>query len=229
MSEEESDSIAPKYTDKAIEDKTFGISHLPLTDEQKGSLKYFYQNFSGYVTVAFGRMYQDKLRAGGGTPNTSNPILEAAAGVKNEQTIGQAALKGGEARAKAQIELWKSSIEKEGTEIMSPRLEAALLGCLTPAFAALNVVEAGVLIIAGQEQYKKLIEAESKGGVVDWSEAKEPSQKPQKDPPKEPGYVEFWRPYPIDHSDKAVEERTQGIFSRLTGTPYNDSDQNPDD
>ncbi len=144
-------------------DPTEGISHLPLPEAERKDVLGALKNLPGYVTLAFGRMYQDKIREGGGTPDTSNRVVLAASG-KSGETIGEAALAGGTARAKKQIEFWSAN----GVvipEAMKPVVESAL----AVGYVGLNVAEAGVLLTAGQEPYRQLLDLEEKGGVVDWA------------------------------------------------------------
>lgn len=156
----EKQSEIPNYQ---IEDPTKGISHMPLTEQEKKDPFVALKNFPGYVTLAFGRIYQNRIREGGGLPDTSNPVLEAAAG-KSDKEIGQAVLEGATKRAEKQIKFW----EKNGISIPEKALPA-VKDALALGYAGLNVLEATILITAGEDAYKKFLELEEKGGVVDWA------------------------------------------------------------
>ncbi len=155
--------IAKVADESAVKkDPTEGISHLPLSEAEKKDPLVALKNLPGYVTLAFGRMYQDKIREGGGTPDTSNRVVLAAAG-KSSETIGEAALAGGAARARKQIEFWG-----QNGVVIPDAMKASVESALAVGYVALNVAEAGVLVGAGQEPYKQLLDLELKGGVVDW-------------------------------------------------------------
>lgn len=143
-------------------DPTEGISHMPLSEEEKKDFALALKSLPRYIATAFGRIYQEKIREGGGLPNTSNAVLEAAVG-KSNKDLGQAVLEGAETRADKQIKFW----EKNGIVIPQDSLPA-LKRVLTLGYAGLNVLEATVLVTAGQDTYQRLLELETKGGVVDW-------------------------------------------------------------
>ncbi|MCX7928694.1 MAG: hypothetical protein N2558_03345 [Patescibacteria group bacterium] len=149
--------------DSQREDPTKGISHMPLSEKERKDPLLALKNLPGYITVAFGRIYQEKIREGGGLPDTSNPVMEAAAG-QSEKSLGEAVWEGARKRAEKQIEFWR----KMGVIIPEKSLPA-VEKVLTVGYAGLNIVEASTLIVAGEGVYKKLLEAEKAGGVVDWA------------------------------------------------------------
>lgn len=136
---------------------------MPLTEQERRNPFVALKNLPGYITVAFGRIYQEKIRQGGGLPDTSNPVLEAAVGKSNKE-IGQAVLEGATKRAEKQIKFW----EKNGISIPEKALPA-VKDALALGYAGLNVLEATILITAGEDAYKKFLKLEEKGGVVDWA------------------------------------------------------------
>ncbi len=156
------DTQENQQTTSRIEDPTKGISHSPLSESERKDPLIALRNLPGYITTAVGRMYQDRIREGGGAPDTSNRVILAAAG-KSKESIGEAAMGGGIVRANKQIELWKNN----GISIPES-MQADVKNVLVLGFVGLNIAEAGVLITAGEEPYKQLLSLEEKGGVVDW-------------------------------------------------------------
>ncbi len=163
----------PKVDAIVQEDLTKGISHMPLSDKERMSPLVTVKDLANRVTLAFGRWYQEEVRKGGGTPDTSNRVILAAA-EKGSETVGEALLHGGAERAKKQVGVWENALKDKMKEkypdfALPDNVKQQMEKALAVGFVGVNFMEATVLMTAGQEPYKKLLNLEQKGGVVDWA------------------------------------------------------------
>lgn len=160
------DNITEKFcagNTQPYPDRNVGIAHLPLSETDRTDPKFFLRSFGGYVALAFGRWYQDRIREGGGVPNTSHPVLEAAVS-HDPGKLAEAFLSGGEKRAQLQLAQW----EQAGLQIPD-HVRQRFQDVLSVAFVGLNITESLVLVYGGQEPYQQLIALEGQGGVADWA------------------------------------------------------------